>query len=539
MTQTTASLAIAALLIVNFGCKPDAQSANVPDDSAATSQADGIESAAVEPPTLTKAAAESEPVSEDESVVISGPLGSVDWSALVGKDITIDGDLVIVDTYDLIRRGQVKVARNRLFIPTSSIDPNDSDADENSFEGGSNVAQVTAAQKANDLATVILDDGSAKQNVFPPTLFPELGKTYSSVRTGSVINGFSGRLVRAGSVLLLTSNEPADWKPAARPEPPTVGDANVTVASFNVLNYFTTLDDGSNNARGADSLSELERQEEKIVSAIMSLDADVLGLMELENNVDAENRLVAALNERAETTAFQACGIPDGFDDSPGGGDSIRVGIIYRSDRVKTVGGVGVIRDNAFSSARAPVVQTFEPTGGGDSFTVIVNHFKSKGGSDRADVANKNKGDGQGAFNAARRSQALAICGYVNGLQEKVPGAKVLVIGDLNAYQQEDPIDALRANGMVDLHERFHNSQSGESDHANYSYVYYGQSGSLDHALATKALADSVTGVATWHINSDEPRFLDYNEEFNPKLLFEPDPYRSSDHDPVLIGIGG
>ena len=110
----------------------------------------------------------------------------------------------------------------------------------------------------------------------------------------------------------------------------------------------------------------------------------------------------------------------------------------------------------------------------------------------------------------------------------------MLVIGDLNAYGQEDPIDALRARGLVDLHQ----AESTSGAEQDYSFIYYGQSGSLDHAMATPALADDVTGIATWHINADEPRFLDYNQEYNPEQLFEVNPFRSSDHDPMLIGIG-
>jgi predicted extracellular nuclease len=108
----------------------------------------------------------------------------------------------------------------------------------------------------------------------------------------------------------------------------------------------------------------------------------------------------------------------------------------------------------------------------------------------------------------------------------------------LNAYEQEDPIDALRAKGLVDLHERFEEETSPRARAASYSFVYRGQSGSLDHALATDELSKHITGVATWHINADEPRFLDYNQEYNPKTLYEVNPFRSSDHDPVLIGIG-
>ena len=115
---------------------------------------------------------------DDDRVIISGDLNSVDWSSMVGKKLTVTGDLVVVDNHDLARRGQVKVARDRLYVPTSQIDPNDADPNENSFEGGSNVAKVVGAQKFNDKATIILDDGSPRQNIFPPALFPDLGKDY-------------------------------------------------------------------------------------------------------------------------------------------------------------------------------------------------------------------------------------------------------------------------------------------------------------------------------------------------------------------------
>ena len=304
-----------------------------------------------------------------------------------------------------------------------------------------------------------------------------------------------------------------------------------------MLNYFTTIDDGQNNARGADSESELSRQEAKITAAIHGLQADVIGLMELENNIDAEERLVAALNKKIGKNVYKGCGIPKGFGESPGGSDSIRVGIIYRADRVSPVDEVSIVDDEAFSVARTPIVQTFKSTEGGRPFTVIVNHFKSKGGADNADAANKNKGDGQSAYNAARRAQSLAICNYIKGTHESTEPSRVLVIGDLNAYQQEDPIDALRANGLVNLHEGLGNSAPSESFGSDYTFVYYAQCGSLDHAFATASLAADVTGVSIWHINADEPRFMDYNQEYNPATVYAADPYRSSDHDPVLIGI--
>ena len=474
---------------------------------------------------------------EVPSRVIDGDLSSVDWTSMLGQDITISGDLVVVDTFDLARRGQVVVARDRLYVPTNSIDPNDADPNGASFEGGSNVAQVVAAQKLNDNATIIIDDGSSKQNIFPPTLFPGLGSKYPTVRVGTVINGVTGKLVKSRNKLLLVADKPLQCALAPRPQRPDLGEAGVTVSSFNVLNYFSTIDNGRNQARGADSESELKRQEAKLVSAINALEADVIGLMEIENNLDAENQLVAALNNAVGKDIYQGCGLPDKFRSAPGGNDAIRVAIVYRSDRVTPVGPVSTIHDEAFSSARAPVVHSFRSKSGGKPFTVIVNHFKSKGGASGADAANKNKGDGQAAFNAARRAQSLAIRNYIDKQTQTNQQSRILVIGDLNAYSQEDPIDAIRAMGLVDLHERFEKESQSNGGPKDYSFNYRGLSGSLDHAMATKAMADDVTGVATWHINSDEPRFLDYNQEYNPKELYAADPFRSSDHDPVLIGI--
>ena len=337
---------------------------------------------------------------------------------------------------------------------------------------------------------------------------------------------------------VLVPNQPLNWTPAERPARPNVGNAKVTVASFNVLNYFTTIDDGKNRARGADSDEELKRQEQKLLAAILAMDADVVGLMELENNLKSEQRLVAALNQEIGKEVFKGSGIPAGFRDAPGGQNAIRVGIIYRMDRVEPASEISMIQDQRFDNARTPLVQSFKAKSSDLPFTLIVNHFKSKGGSRNADEANKNKGDGQGAYNVKRRSQALAICEFIDARKQTNAEPRVLVIGDLNAYGQEDPIDAMRAKGLIDLHEKFGGRDRANKNATPYSYIYYGQSGSLDHAMATKALASDVTGIATWHINADEPRFLDYNQEYNPKVLYEADAFRSSDHDPILIGIG-
>ena len=117
----------------------------------------------------------------------------------------------------------------------------------------------------------------------------------------------------------------------------------------------------------------------------------------------------------------------------------------------------------------------------------------------------------------------------------------VLLVGDLNAGMREDPLTALTAGGYVNL------VDTGVGA-AAYSYVFDGQSGTLDYALADAGLAAQAAGVVEWHANADEPNVLDYNEEFKSPgqlvSLYGPDAFRSSDHDPLVVelsldGTGG
>jgi predicted extracellular nuclease len=182
---------------------------------------------------------------------------------------------------------------------------------------------------------------------------------------------------------------------------------------------------------------------------------------------------------------------------------------------------------------RPPLAQTFRVNASGELLTVVVNHFKSKSpptdpSDPNLDPAAREDGQGQRCFNARRVRQAEALLGLVGTLQAGATD-RVLVIGDLNAYGEEAPITMLTNGGLVNEIERHIASP--------YSFIFNGQSGYLDHALTTPSLSGRVTGVDEWHINADEPTFLDYETRFNPPELYAPTPYRSSDHDPVVIGL--
>ena len=314
--------------------------------------------------------------------------------------------------------------------------------------------------------------------------------------------------------------EPGILTTNPRPEsPPEVG-GTLKVAAFNVLNYFTTL-----NVRGANSMAEFFRQRAKIVNAIAELDADIVGLIEIEalDEAQATQNLVDALNDYLGAAVYAVAADPVSV---PGVDDEIQLAIIYKPETVTPIGAYLEPREEIFD--RQPLAQTFQSNANGEVFSVVVNHFKSKGcgGATGEDLDTT----GQGCWNPKRVMQAEALMKFIrNNLMRVDPD--VLVVGDLNAYGSEDPILWLEEAGMRDLMEAF----VPEPD--RYSYVFDGQAGYLDHALATGHLFKQITGAAFWHINADEPSHIDYNLEFKPVDLYEPHVYRSSDHDPVVVGL--
>jgi Ca2+-binding RTX toxin-like protein len=191
---------------------------------------------------------------------------------------------------------------------------------------------------------------------------------------------------------------------------------------------------------------------------------------------------------------------------------------------VRTVGDPVALPHDAFRNARQPIAQTFESDG--ERFTVVANHFKSKNCGDGATGANADTGDGQGCFNADRVAQAKALAGFVTALADASDDDDVIVLGDLNAYTREDPLDVLRASGLLDQRRDLPRDEA-------YSYVFDGGQGVLDHALATPSWDARRTGAAAWHLNADEPDAYEYD---GVDALYSPGPFRSSDHDPLLLG---
>jgi uncharacterized protein len=462
-----------------------------------------------------------------------------------GMLVTFPETLTVTETFNLGRFGEVVLsADGRLFNPTNIVDPNDSSASGTSFAGASNVAAVTAQQDLNNRRRIILDDGSTASNLsdLPYINTTDTNPLNDTLRIGSTVNNLTGIVGYGFNAYRIQATQAPTFDYAPRPALPTVG-GNVKVASFNVLNYFNGdgLGGGFPTSRGADSAAEFSRQRDKIIAAIQELNADVVGLIEMENDGDGPNSAIAdlvnGLNAAmgAGTYAF----VPLANTTGNSGTDEIKVAFIYKPSVLTTVGNARYFNDPAFSTlGRPPLAQTFCVNATGENFTPIVNHFKSKSATGATGL-DADQNDGQGAYNATRKLQATALLNFVGQIQATSGDSDVMILGDLNAYNEEDPIDLLRAGGFTKL------------TTATDSYVFDGQTGSLDHAMVSSSLLAQVTGAAKWNINADEPIALDYNDNIqttgtngeqlselrNDISLYNANSYRSSDHDPVLVGL--
>ena len=476
-----------------------------------------------------------------------------DWEKYEGMHIAFEQDLYISEYFNFDRFGEIVITTGRQYQPSQVFEPGSPEA--------------FALGTANSLARITLDDGRTSQNpdpaIHPNGLEFTLTNTF---RGGDILQDVTGVLAQAFGLYRIHPTQGATYIAAnPRPTTPDLGQGHLRVASFNVLNFFTHLDLGPDvcgptglfECRGADTAAEYDRQLAKLVAGIVALDADIVGLEEIENDIhdddvdgnrahDAVLTLVEALNavEGAGTWAWvgeaTAHGGATAYNDYP-----VRNEIIYRVASVTPVGAPVALRDVVFDQfrpgttepvGRPPLAQTFtldsDESGRAErrAFTVVVNHFKSKGSScGPADPVDPH----QAECNLTRVAQAGALLEFVDWLQTNSGDEDVLIFGDLNSYAMEDPMDTLEAGGFTDLLQLFEGPLA-------YGYVFDGQLGSLDQALASSSLLAQVLGATSFHINADEPDILDYDMSFKlpaQDALYEPLPYRASDHDPLIIRI--
>lgn len=438
-----------------------------------------------------------------------------------GMLVEMTAPLVVTDTQRLGRFHQLTLSPQRHYQPTQLRAP------------GREAQSIIETQPR-----LLLANGSRRQFParieFPP---PQLSAS-RTVRSGDRVQQLRGVIDQRDSAYLLRPTaevvfEAANRRPSA---PPAVAEQQLRTAVFNVQNYFNGDGRGGGfpTARGARTKAELQRQRQKLLSALQGLGADVIGLVEIENDGYGPASAIAELARELS----QSAAAPYRYID-PGlgrlGEDAITVGLLYRADRVQPTGAAAVLDqrvDGRFSPRNRPVLaQSFRHSGGGASLVVAVNHLKSKGSACAGDPDRR---DGQGRCNRTRTHAAQALADWLASDPTGSGSPYQLIIGDLNAYAQEDPVRALEAKGFIDLIEQHLGAEA-------YTFVFNGRAGYLDYALASPALAKQITAVRIWHINADEPAVLDYRMARKSRqqlqTLYSPNPYRSSDHDPVIVDL--
>ncbi len=469
-----------------------------------------------------------------------------------GMLVRFPQSLVISEYFNYDRFGEIVIGlplegESRHFTPSLLVEPG---------------PDAAARASAYNLRRITLDDGLSAQN--PAFTRHPNGDAFSLTnrfRGGDTLQNVVGVVGFDFGLYRIQPTGPADYTALnARPTAPANVGGTLKVAVMNTLNFFITADYppgnpldnkcGPSNAvecRGWDfnQPNEFTRQRDKLLAALVGLNADVIGLNELENTTGVDplgdpNGIVAGLN------GILGGGTFDYIDTGVIGPDTIRVGMIYRPAKVSPVGSWQILTsaiDPRFNEnrSRPALAQTFSEVGTGERFTVVVNHLKSKGSGCGAGDDDPSPG-GAASCNLTRTLAARAIVDWLATDPTGSGDPDFLIMGDLNAYAMEDPIKAVQAGAddTLGTADDYTNLISDYMGAYAYSYVFNGQAGYLDHALANHSMRGQVTGATEWHINSDEADLLDYDTSFKPPAqaaLYESNAYRSSDHDPLVVGL--
>ena len=277
---------------------------------------------------------------------------------------------------------------------------------------------------------------------------------------------------------------------------PDLGDYRLLVCGFNLENYYMTW-----GSMGADSYSEHQDQRAKISKALKKINADIFGLVELQQGNEAVEEIVNDLNKNLPGRNYKY------FSDASSGTYQ-KVDFVYDANTVEPISNKPAETNVEVQNRKK--MMCFRELATGEKFIYSINHFKAMntGGADR------------------RANEANAVMSLYSSYSgsNNVNDKDLLIMGDLNCYAFTDPIKQFLNRGMLDLHRAFHADSS-------YSYMFGGLASYIDHAFANPTLYKQVTGMAAYHINSDEDDKYTYDKS-NDLTMF-----RCSDHDPVLVGL--
>lgn len=403
-------------------------------------------------------------------------------AAYVGQTVIFDVPVVVCNNYS-----GLKVSVHRTFSPTNQARP-----------------------RSDEYNSLLSLDGRTEFYLNGISGYHRMGETIvgltAKVNSINSLNYISGTFV---------GNTRADLEsgPDMRIIDPN-NERNLLVAAMN-LEYYLAYQFDPKSSMGPDSEADHERQREKTISALSTINADIYGLVEIQCGDSALREIVRFLNDRLPERQYTY--VASG---TSAKGTYTQSAYIYDSKMVETR---GARIDIDAEVANRKKMQRFVLKSNGEEFIYSLNHFKAKSGTGTG--LNADQGDGQGVFNHRRVKEAEAVLDQYRKLSVQANEKDILIMGDLNAYAMEDPIHTLTSGGMTDLHRYFHADSS-------YSYVFHGQAGYLDHALASNSMLAQVTGMTAFHINSDEDDRYTYDGSWSDNTMF-----RSSDHDPVIVGL--
>lgn len=421
------------------------------------------------------------------------------WENYEGMLLMFNQTLTVTSNNSLAKYGELTLSSKRLYYPTNQYRPL--------------TPNCVALFASNATDQLIIANGSTATYPNPiPFVDPSTGVR----RTGEKTDNLLGVVDQVGSYYFVYPTQALTFYGNPRTSAPaSVGNCNLKVCSYN-MDYYLTSNWGQ--GYGAANQDQFNKQHSKLLKALLAIDADVYCLAELQQGQDAISYMTNALNLATNSQNYSF--INDG---TTVNGTYIKVGFIYRVDKVTPYGPLQSINMSPYNRMKT---QAFTLKSNNQRIILSMNHFKAKTGCPSSGP-DTDQGDGQGCYNASRVAEAIALRNniptYMSSSVFNDPD--VLILGDLNAYMQEDPVDTLVKAGYIEQLARFMPDTS-------YSYMYNAQAGDLDHALASPSMSAQITGATVWHIDSDEPSYVAYDGSG-----YQDNVYRASDHDPVIIGI--
>ena len=323
-----------------------------------------------------------------------------------------------------------------------------------------------------------------------------------------------------GDRILQTGQQPKfkNYKPS--PKVPKSAKGDIRVCGANIQNYF--VHQGGYASKNI-TPQQHALQSLKVASALVKIDADLYALCELEKGPSAPAELAAKMSEVSRKNQYNFVRT------SETDGDTISVGFIYRTDKIKPVGELRFAYNAPNIYAYRFMLQGFEDIRTGEQFVVSLNHPRSKRGNPQ--ISNERRMDNiRAIFNCIDKA-------YADGAYTD---PDILWLGDYNCYRCEEPIQAIVGANYEDLL---------TPDPQAYSYSYHGECGCLDRVFASPTMEEQVVAVQHLHWNTDIYYSAGFKSKYNFKDVNSTAPieknltpqakknllYRYSDHDPIIV----